>query len=151
MDCSLPGSSVHGILQARIPKRDDLLQRIFLTQGSNPRWLCLLCWQAGSFPLAPTGNPSLHERCLQKEVLSTLHHHRLDYLIVTPPPSLGLISSWTTPLVKTLATSNSYLKNKGRNRRGQTKWIISNMQTASGEIMLLCQGLHSVSSSSILT
>ena len=30
-----------------------LLQRIFLTQGSNPSFLCLLRWQAGSLPLAP--------------------------------------------------------------------------------------------------
>ena len=31
-----------------------LLQGIFLTQGSNPRLLYLLYWQAGSLPLAPT-------------------------------------------------------------------------------------------------
>ena len=44
MDCSLPGSSVHGILQARIlqwlatpfSKGSSLLKGIFLTQGSNP-------------------------------------------------------------------------------------------------------------------
>ena len=38
MDCSLPGSSVHGILQARILGVDShtLFQGIFLTQGSNP-------------------------------------------------------------------------------------------------------------------
>ena len=37
MDCSLPGSSVHGILQARDTRMDShsLLQGIFLTQGSN--------------------------------------------------------------------------------------------------------------------
>ena len=34
-----------------------LLQGIFLTQGSNPRLLCLLLWQAGSLPLAPPGKP----------------------------------------------------------------------------------------------
>ena len=28
-----------------------LLQEIFLTQGSNPRLLCLLQWQADSLPL----------------------------------------------------------------------------------------------------
>ena len=41
MDCSLPGSSVHGILQARIlgVGSHTLLQGIFLTQGSNP---CLM-------------------------------------------------------------------------------------------------------------
>ena len=32
-----------------------LLQGIFLTQGSNPRLLCLLHWEAGSLPLAPPG------------------------------------------------------------------------------------------------
>ena len=35
-----------------------LLQGIFPTQGSNPRLLCLLHWQVGSLPLAPTGKPS---------------------------------------------------------------------------------------------
>ena len=42
MDCSLPGSFVHGILQARILEWVALLQGIFLTQGSNPCLLCLL-------------------------------------------------------------------------------------------------------------
>ena len=37
MDCSPPGSSVHGISQARILEWDHfLLQGMFLTQGSNP-------------------------------------------------------------------------------------------------------------------
>ena len=30
-----------------------VLQRVFPTQGSNPRLLCLLRWQAGSLPLVP--------------------------------------------------------------------------------------------------
>ena len=34
-DCGLPGSSVHGILPARILEWVAILQRIFLTQGSN--------------------------------------------------------------------------------------------------------------------
>jgi len=39
MDCSLPGSSVHGILQARILEWVAMasLQQIFQTQGSNPQ------------------------------------------------------------------------------------------------------------------
>ena len=68
MDCSLPGSFVHGIFQARIlewkkKKKNTgvdccaLLQRMFLTQGSNPHLLCLLHWQEGSLPLAPPGKP----------------------------------------------------------------------------------------------
>ena len=34
-----------------------LLQGIFATQGLNPRLLCLLHWQAGSLPPAPSGKP----------------------------------------------------------------------------------------------
>jgi len=60
MDCSLPGSSVHGILQARILEwvYHALLQGIFPTQGSNLRLLCLLHRQRGSLPLAPPGKPT---------------------------------------------------------------------------------------------
>ena len=36
-----------------------LLPEIFPAQGSNPHLLCLLHWQAGSLPLAPSGNPLL--------------------------------------------------------------------------------------------
>ena len=32
---------------------------IFLTQGWNPHFLCLLQWQAGSLPLAPPGKPNI--------------------------------------------------------------------------------------------
>ena len=50
MDCSLPGSSVHGILQARILECIAVpsSRGIFLTQGSNPCLLPLLNWQTGS-------------------------------------------------------------------------------------------------------
>ena len=58
MDCSPPGSSVHGILQERTLECCFLLQGIFPTQGSNLRLLCLLRWQAGALPLAPAGKPS---------------------------------------------------------------------------------------------
>ena len=34
-----------------------LLQGIFPTQGSNPRLLCLMHWQAGSLPLVPPEKP----------------------------------------------------------------------------------------------
>ena len=59
MDWSLPGSSVHAILQARIGVGCHvLLQGIFLTQGLNPCLLHLLHWQLGSLSLAPPGKPS---------------------------------------------------------------------------------------------
>ena len=60
MNCSLPGSSVHGIFQARILEwvASPLLQGIFLTQGLNLCLLCLLHWQADSLPLSYLGSPS---------------------------------------------------------------------------------------------
>ena len=51
-DCSLPGSSVQGKnIEVCWPA---LLQRIFLTQGLNPRLLSPLHWQARSLPPAPS-------------------------------------------------------------------------------------------------
>ena len=52
MDCSPPGSSVHGILQARI------LEWVAVASCRGPSWprdfTCISCvsWQAGSLPLA---------------------------------------------------------------------------------------------------
>ena len=56
MDCSPPGSSVHGILQARILEwvGHSLFQGIFLTQGLNP---CLLHRKVDSLPLSHQGSP----------------------------------------------------------------------------------------------
>ena len=53
MDCSLPGSSVHGIIPARILGCHFLLQGNFFRQGSNQCLLCLLHWQADSFTTEP--------------------------------------------------------------------------------------------------
>ena len=60
MNCSLPGSSIHGDSPGNNIGVDchGFLQGIFPTQGSNPHLLCLLHWQAGSLPLAPRGTPS---------------------------------------------------------------------------------------------
>ena len=64
MDCSLPGSSVHG----NSPGKNTgvgchaLLQGIFPTQGLNLCLLCLLHYQAGSLPLAPPGIGK-HKQC----------------------------------------------------------------------------------------
>ena len=57
MDCSPPGSFVHGDPPGKHTgvSCHFLLQGIFLTQGANLRILCLLEWQAGSLPLVPPG------------------------------------------------------------------------------------------------
>ena len=65
MDCSPPGSSVHGILPGKNTGVgwNALLQGIFLTQGwgSNSRLLRLLHWQAGSLHL---GSSLPLDRCI---------------------------------------------------------------------------------------
>ena len=67
MDCSPPGSSVHG----DSPGKNTgvgchaLLQGIFPTQGLNLHLSCLLHWQAGSLPLVPPGNYNVHPQIHQ--------------------------------------------------------------------------------------
>ena len=53
MNCSLQGSSIHGIFQARIFEVGCyfLLMGIFLTQGLKLHLLSLLYWQADSLLL----------------------------------------------------------------------------------------------------
>ena len=65
--CSLPGSSVHGVFQARILGWVAIFSSrewIFLTQGLNTHPLGLLHWQAGSLPLAPPGRPHNNNNCI---------------------------------------------------------------------------------------
>ena len=50
LDCNPPGSSVHGILQARIREWAAM-------PSSRDRTPGLLHWQAGSLPLVPPGKP----------------------------------------------------------------------------------------------
>ena len=53
MDCSPPGSCVHGIFQKKYWRRlPYLLQGVFLTQESSPHLLRLLHWQADFLPLS---------------------------------------------------------------------------------------------------
>ena len=66
MDCSLPGSSVHKILQPTKVGGPFLLQGIFPTQGSNPY---LLLWQADCFPLSHLGRPMRVQTRMAREFL----------------------------------------------------------------------------------
>ena len=60
IDCSLPGSPVYGILQARIL---EWVASLFYRGSSQPRdrtpvsYISCLYWQAGSLPLVPPGRP----------------------------------------------------------------------------------------------
>ena len=66
MDCSPPGSSVHGIFLGKNTGMGAISSSrgIFPTQGSNPSLQCLLHWQAGSLPLAPSENKGEREPLL---------------------------------------------------------------------------------------
>ena len=58
MHCSPPGSSVHGILQARILQWAAMLSsRGSFQPRDQTQVSCLLHWQAGSLPLGPSGKP----------------------------------------------------------------------------------------------
>ena len=73
MDCSPPGSSVHGILQARIlawvamPSSGDLPD-----PGIESVSLCLLCWQVASLPLASPGDSHSKESACNAGDLSLI-------------------------------------------------------------------------------
>ena len=75
MNYSLPGSSAHGIFQARILEwiAIFLLQEIFPDQGLNHHLLCLLHWQVDSLPLAP---PNRYRQTDFQSEWAALHSHR---------------------------------------------------------------------------
>ena len=54
MDCSLPGSSVHGVSQARIL---EWVAISFSRDLPDPGIPCLLHWQVDSLPLSHQGSP----------------------------------------------------------------------------------------------
>ena len=71
MDCSPPGSSVPGVLQARV------LERVATPSPRGPSPLrtdlCYLHWQEGSFPLSRLGSPkSSVDQCQVREREITL-------------------------------------------------------------------------------
>ena len=87
IDCSPPGFSVHGIIQARI--LEDLPN-----PDIEPTFLALLYWQADSSPLAPPGKPhTLECVCVCVCMLSGFSHVRLSTTLWTvacqAPLSMG--------------------------------------------------------------
>ena len=70
MDCSPPGSSIHGIFQAGILEQvaiSFLLQGIVLTQGLNTNLTSpALHWLAGSLPAEPPEKPHTYTKLYGK-------------------------------------------------------------------------------------
>ena len=77
LDCSLPGSSVCGILWAGLGCQ-VLLWGVFLTQGLNPCLLCLLHYQtvSGYLSLMPTGKP------IKSSSLGHLHNFSITLFMI---------------------------------------------------------------------
>ena len=73
MDCSLSGSCVHGILQARILEWVAFSSfRGFSWPGMEPCLSYVLHWQVGSLPLAPPGKPYTAQSVLVAQSCPTL-------------------------------------------------------------------------------
>ena len=99
MNCSPPGSSVHGIIQARITGLGCyfLFQEIFPTEELNSFLLHLLHWQADSFITSHLGSPKTYFQLLLRE------NSGVTISGTDPPPREGINSS------NQLATTFGYL------------------------------------------
>ena len=66
MDCSLPGSSIHGILQSKILEWIAVPSSRWSsrTQESNPHLLCVPHWHVSSSPLVAPGKPQIPHTCV---------------------------------------------------------------------------------------
>ena len=94
MDCSPPGSSVHGITQTRLLEWVAISYSggIFLIQGSN---LLLLHWQVDILPLSHQGSPDESIVSSVSQSVQSLSHVQL---FATP---------WTTACQASLSITNS--------------------------------------------
>ena len=102
VDCSLPGSSLCGVIQARILEWVAMLSArvIFPTQGSNPH---LLPWQADPLPLSHLENPALTQYWEIIDGPSGSDGKASVYDTGDPVRSLG----WEDPLEKEMAIHSS--------------------------------------------
>ena len=92
MDRSPPGSSVHGVSQARILEWIviSFLQRILLTQGLNRH---LLHWQADSLPLSHKEIPSVYLLCYV-QLLSYVQLFTTPWTVAHQAPlSMGILQA----------------------------------------------------------
>ena len=80
MQCSPPGSSVHGIFQARIL---EWVAVSFSRASSRPRdWICVYCIEGGFFTTEPPGKPLLG---LQMAIFYVFEESSLWAYVSSPP------------------------------------------------------------------
>ena len=94
MDYRSPGSSVHGIFQARVLEWVAMTSSkgIFPTQGLNPSLLCLLyllCWQANSLPLGPLRKPTYTYIHTFFKILFPYRFSQVALMVKNPPANGG--------------------------------------------------------------
>ena len=87
MDCSPPGSSVHGILQARILEWVAISSSMGSSRPRSPtRLLNILHWQAGNLPLSP--QEALAQLHATSHLSPSLRKNELTFH--WPPMEMGL-------------------------------------------------------------
>ena len=105
VDYGQPGSSVQGILQARILEWVPMpSSRVSSQPRGRTHLLCLLHWQAGSLPLAPPGKPIIKFQNQSSENLvckvpSELGKEEMVEQEVTLASSRSGCGSWDWPQV----------------------------------------------------
>ena len=111
MDCSLPGSSVHGILQAKILEWVTVSSSRASSQPRDQRSLfCLVLWQADSLPLVPPGKPTYRKsQGLSSHICKMGLYHPVTSLCPQSHPRTTSLVSLTTliplPLPPQIPTS----------------------------------------------
>ena len=114
MDCSLPGSSVHGISQVRV------LQWVTISfswdlpnPGTEPTSLYLLHWQVDSFPLSHQGSTYI---CIHTQIYIYIYIHHSFVLTASTPNSIFDLSplSLLSTASLTLATLRNFSKRKNQ-------------------------------------
>ena len=96
MDCSLPGSSAHGIFQTRILEQAAIsISRDVPTQESNLCLSCHLHWQAGSLPIVPLEKSEDYMPSVHMSLLYTYESIKNTYLLVGRQDSAGPVTVCT--------------------------------------------------------
>ena len=81
----------------------DLLQRISPTQGWNPGLSCLLHWQEGCLPLAPTGKPRIQATSYlysSKGLLEHSHSHLFPNVSLSHQAALAPQTPYSPQILK---------------------------------------------------
>ena len=73
-----------------------LLQGTFLSQGSNPRFLCLLHWRVNSLPLRHLENPTCSLRAQQKGLSERRIKPRTSFTVSVVPPGSPILKPFSS-------------------------------------------------------